>query len=412
MGTVRSARYDAIIVGARVAGAATALLLARRGHRVLVVDRDRRGRDTLSTHALMRAAVVQLQRWGLLDRVVATGVTPVHRVTFHYGDEPVAVEIAEPLYAPRRIVLDEILIAAAEEAGAEIRFGVDVRAVTRDAHGRVTGVRGRDERGATFTATASTTIGADGRNSLVARLVDAPITRASVVHSAVLYGYWDDVEARGYEWCFNFVSRETRAGASGPQIQAIHGTATTGGLIPTNDGQVCVWAGMSPERFDALRGDREAALHTILAETTSDVARRAASGTRRGPIRGFVGLPGILRRPWGPGWALVGDAGYFKDPLTSHGISDALRDAELLARALDTVFTGLASEAAALSGYEHVRDDLSIPLFDATARIASYNQDLTQLKRLHRTLSTEMQRETRFLRSLDAAPLAGAGAAR
>jgi flavin-dependent dehydrogenase len=169
---------------------------------------------------------------------------------------------------------------------------------------------------------------------------------------------------------------------------------------------------MSPERFDALRGDREAALHTILAETTADVARRAAAGTRRGPIRGFVGLPGILRRPWGPGWALVGDAGYYKDAITSHGISDALRDAELLARGLDPVLTGQVSEAGALSDYERVRDDLSIPLFDATARIASYDRDLTQLKRLHRALSTEMQRETRFLRSLDAVPLAGAGASR
>jgi flavin-dependent dehydrogenase len=392
--------YDAVIVGARAAGAATALLLARRGHRVLVLDRDHRGRDTLSTHALMRPAVVQLQRWGLLDRVVASGTTPVRRVTFHYGDEPVVVDIAKPLYAPRRTVLDEILVAAAEEAGAEVRFGADVRDVTRDARGRVTGVRGRDHRGAGFAASATTTIGADGRNSLVARHVGAPITRAPIGHGAVLYGYWEGVEATGYEWCFRVPSRGSRAGAK----------FTTGGLIPTNDGQVCVWAGMSPERFAALRGDRAAAVHAILAETTTDVARRAAAGTRRGPIRGFIGLPGIMRRPWGPGWALIGDAGYYKDPITSHGISDALRDAEVLASALDAVYRERSPEAGALSDYERVRDDLSIPLFDATSRIASYDGDLAGLEALHRSLSTEMQRETRFLWSLDATPLAAAGA--
>jgi menaquinone-9 beta-reductase len=389
MGTARAAQYyDAVVVGARVAGAATALLLARRGHRVLVVDRDRRGRDTLSTHALMRPAVVQLQRWGLLDRVVASGAPPVRRVTFHYGDDPLPIDIAEPLYAPRRTVLDEILVAAAEDAGATIRFGVDVSDVTRDGDGHVTGVGGRDRAGRTFEATATITIGADGRNSLVARRVGAAVTRATPIRSAVLYGYWDGVQAAGYEWAF--------------------GGGTTGGLIPTNDGQVCVWAGMPPSRFHQLRGDREAAIHAILSETTADVARRVAGGARSGPIRGYPGLRGELRRPWGPGWALVGDAGYFKDALTSHGISDALRDAELLADALDAVLSGHAAPEDALSRYERVRDDLSIALFDATSRVASYDCDLEQLQIQHRILSTQMQRETRFLRSLDDALVASA----
>jgi 2-polyprenyl-6-methoxyphenol hydroxylase-like FAD-dependent oxidoreductase len=372
--------YDAVIVGGRVAGAATALLLARRGHRVLVLDRDRYGRDTLSTHALMRPAIVQLRRWGLLDRVVAAGTPPVRRVVFHYGDDPLPIDIAEPLYAPRRTVFDRILVDAAAAAGARFRFGVRVDDVLRDG-GRVVGVRGRDRDGAAFTVRATVTVGADGRNSLLARRVGATVTRATTTRSAVLFGYWTGVEAAGYEWCF--------------------GSGTTGGLIPTNHDQVCVWAGMPTERFHALRGGREAAMHAILAETTPDVARRVAAGRRSGPIRGFPGQDGVMRRPWGPGWALVGDAGYFKDALTSHGMTDALRDAELLVRALDGVLSGREPEAPALSGYERRRDDLSIEFFDATARVATYDWDLRQVQADHLALSSAMQREARALTALD-----------
>ena len=193
--------YDAVIVGARVAGAATALLLARRGHRVLVVDQDHPGRDTLSTHALMRAGVVQLQRWGLLDAVIAAGTPPVRRVTFRYRDTTVPINVAEPLYAPRRTVLDPMLVAAAQDAGAEFAFGVRVDDVMRDAGGRVTGVRGRRRGGGPFTASATTTIGADGRNSLIAHSVDAHTTRTRAAAGAVLYGYWSNVTVSDYEWC-------------------------------------------------------------------------------------------------------------------------------------------------------------------------------------------------------------------
>ncbi len=118
-----------IIIGARVAGASTALLLARAGLHVLVVDRARRGSDTLSTHALMRGGVLQLWRWGLADRIVAAGTPPVRRVTFHYGAESLPITLksyagVDALYAPRRTVLDALLVDAAEETGAHFRFGL------------------------------------------------------------------------------------------------------------------------------------------------------------------------------------------------------------------------------------------------------------------------------------------------
>jgi 2-polyprenyl-6-methoxyphenol hydroxylase-like FAD-dependent oxidoreductase len=356
---------------------------------VLVVDQDRPGRDTLSTHALMRPGVVQLQRWGVLDAVVAAGTPPVRRVTFRYGDDIVPIDAAEPLYAPRRTVLDPILIAAAEDAGVRFDFGVRVDDVVRDAGGRVTGVRGRRRGGGPFAASAATTIGADGRNSLIARLVGARATNTRTASGAVLYGYWSGVAASAYEWCYE--------------------VGTSAGLIPTNDGLVCVWAGASPARLhDEMRTDRVAAVHRILAATNAEVAQRVIAGQQVGPIRGFAGLAGRMLRPWGPGWALVGDAGYFKDPLTAHGMSDALRDAELLARALDAVGSGQASEAAALSHYERVRDELSIALFDVTASVASYDWDLDELQIQHRLLSAAMKDETRVLLALDGTPLPAA----
>ncbi len=144
--------YDAIIVGARAAGAATAMLLARQGRRVLVVDRGRYGADTLSTHGLMRGGVLQLQRWGLIDRVIEAGTPPIRRTTFTYDSRQVVITIkpsfgVDALYAPRRTVLDPILVDAAAEAGAEICYGVTVTDVSRDDHGRVTGIVGRDEDG-------------------------------------------------------------------------------------------------------------------------------------------------------------------------------------------------------------------------------------------------------------------------
>src|SRR5690349_22757542 len=140
--------YDVVVVGARAAGAATAYLLARFGLRVLLVDRGRYGTDTLSTHALMRGGVLQLSRWGLLDKIIAAGTPQVRRATFRYADAVVPVTIkpshgVDALYAPRRTVLDPILVDAAAAAGADVRFGTAVADVDRDRRGAVTGVVGR-----------------------------------------------------------------------------------------------------------------------------------------------------------------------------------------------------------------------------------------------------------------------------
>jgi menaquinone-9 beta-reductase len=364
--------HDVIIVGARVAGASTAMLLARAGHRVLVLDRGQRGDDTLSTHALMRPAILQLERWGLLDGVIAAGAPAVDHVVFHYGTREVRLETSTSLYAPRRTVLDPLLIDAAERSGAEFRFGVDVRGLLRDDAGRIVGVRIRGGPGGTTDLRARVTVGADGRRSAVAAAVQPAVTCRGTATSAFVYTYLAGVETDAYEWCY------------------AHGV--TAGLIPTSGGLTGVFVGVPPARFSAeLRGER--GFLRALADRFPSVGERVAAGVRTGPIRGFPGLRGWLRRPWGPGWALVGDAGYYKDPTTAHGITDALRDADLLAAALDLALGDRTTGPEAFGDYERVRDRLSAPFFAITDRIASFDWTLEEVQGLHRDMSDVMQRE-------------------
>jgi len=373
----RHEEFDAVIVGARCAGAATAMLMARAGLRVLVVDRTHPRRDTLSTHALMRAGVLQLSRWGLLQRVVAAGTPPVTATTFHYGGHTETLQLTEPLYAPRRTVLDTALLSAAQEAGAQARFGVDVTELCRDRTGRVTGVVARVRGGDRVTFRAPLTIGADGLRSTVARLAGAPTVRRGAAASALLYGYWPSPSASQYDWFYR------------PGVSA--------GIIPTNDGQVCIWAGLPSDRFADERGRSGLAdLFTrVLAEAAPEAAALVARTERTGALRGFPGVPGYLRRATGPGWALVGDAGYFKDPLTAHGISDALRDAEFLTRAV------VDGGQDALAEYERTRDRLSLPLLDVAESIAAYRWNLGEIRELLLAESAAMKPEVAALRALD-----------
>jgi flavin-dependent dehydrogenase len=386
-----SSPYDVVVVGARPAGAATAMLLARAGLRVLVVDRDAYGADTTSTHALLRGGVLQLVRWGLLDRIIAAGTPPVTSSAFFYGDNRIDVPIkphagVNALYAPRRTVLDPILVDAAREAGAEVRFGVTAGGLRRDRDGRVTGLVGRDERGAAFAARARIIVGADGIGSMVARFAGAPIERAATHAAACVYGYWDELPVRDY--------------------QLFYRPGVTAGFFPTNNGQVCAFAGTTPSRF---RLELQAGVAPAYARLLAEAAPWVRGSRPRPPehLRVFAGRrPGYLRRAHGPGWALVGDAGYFKDPATAHGITDALRDAELLARAIISAASGHVSEELALASYQASRDDLSEGLFSTTEAIASFAWDLKRIPVLLRRLSESMGSEVKWLTDLESIDVA------
>jgi flavin-dependent dehydrogenase len=372
--------YDVIVVGARCAGAATAMLLARGGCKVLLVDRARAGSDTLSTHGLMRGGVLQLHRWGLLDRIEAAGTPPVRKVVFDYPDERVPITIkpsrgVDALYAPRRTVLDRVIVDGARAAGAEARFGVTVSDLLHDGSA-VTGVVGRDNTAAVH-ARADLVIGADGIRSTVARLVDAPTTRVGTSDNAVIYGYWEGVQAAGYEWFYR------------PGFAA--------GAIPTNNAHTLIFAAIPPEHFHAAAtGDLEGVFRASVAEHAPELLQRVDGGARVERLRGFKGAPGFMRRPCGPGWALVGDAGYYKDPITVRGITDALRDAELLARA---ILDG--GSPARLAAYESERDRVSHALFDVTDKIASRTWTMPEVKRLLRDMNDSMHDELEVLEGLD-----------
>jgi flavin-dependent dehydrogenase len=375
-----SSRYDALVVGARAAGASTALLLARRGLRVLAVDRGAYGADTLSTHALMRAGVLQLARWGLLGRIEAAGTPRVERTVFHYEDEAVDVRIkprdgVPALYAPRRTLLDRVLVDAAVEAGASVRHGIRVSSLARNDRGRVVGAHLVDADGHSRVVSAPIVIGADGLRSTLAGLVEAPVTRLGRHSTATIYGYWSGLELDGYHWHWR---KDVAAGA-----------------IPTNDGRVLLFVGVPPWRFwQECRPDVNQAYHRLLAEAAPELAEPLARARLDGSLHGFAGHAGFLRRSWGAGWVLVGDAGYFKDPITAHGLSDALRDAELVA---DAIARG---GELALADYEACRNRLSGEIFEATEAIASFEWDNAALKLLHRRLSDAMKREVQALVAL------------
>jgi flavin-dependent dehydrogenase len=386
---VNRSTHDVIIVGARCAGSATAMLLARRGLRVLVLDRARYGSDTVSTHALMRGGVLQLQRWGLLDEIVAAGTPPVTRVVFHYPDEttPISLKPAagvRALYAPRRTVLDRVLADAAIAAGADVRFGVTATELLRDETGRVTGVAGNDADGRRLLASAPLTVGADGIRSLVARETRAPVIRtAGTDGSAFLYGYWEDLPVHGYEW--------------------LYAPGSSAGLIPTNDGQTVVFVGTTPTQMKAARraGTAHRAFSTVLTRVSPAAAERVSAARAPQRLRGFAGMPGYVRQSWGPGWALVGDAGYFEDPLSTHGITDALRDAELLAGAVGDIHGETAAEASALAGYQKTRDVLAGRLFGTVEVIASHSWTIPELRRLLLEASSAMSEQVEALQGFD-----------
>ena len=377
-------KYDVVVVGARVAGAATAMLLARAGLRVLLVEQGAPGTDTLSTLALMRGGVLQLSRWGLLDSIRTSGTPPIDRSTFHYDGEPVQVRIkprdgVDALYAPRRTVLDPLLARAAARAGVDIAWHVRLVDLVRDWNGRVTGATLEGRGGARREVRAAIVVGADGLHSAVANRAGAAVYRVGPHVSSVIYTYVFGLDIQGYHWHF--------------------APGAAAGVIPTGGDEILVFASAPRERFmRELRLDLGTGFHRVLQQVVPWLSA-AVRVLAAAPFRGFAGHEAYFRAAHGPGWALVGDAGYFKDPLTAHGITDALRDAELLSRAI------LAGTESALASYQAVRDELSQRLFEITDEIASFEPSMARLRVLHRMMSDAMSREVMYLSELPATGL-------
>jgi 2-polyprenyl-6-methoxyphenol hydroxylase-like FAD-dependent oxidoreductase len=356
--------YDAIIVGARCAGSPTAMLLARQGHRVLLVDRAEFPSDTVSTHVVQAPAVSALNRWGLLDKVIASNAPAIETYSFDFG--PVTVRgTARPAdgfsaaYAPRRYVLDKILIDAAVAAGVEVRerFSVEDYIVE---DGRVVGIRGREHGGAPVTERARVVIGADGRASSLAQFVGAEQYAEKPKAQWSFYTYFRDLPLDGFEI----------------YIRPYRGFAAA----ETNDGLTMIVVGWPIAEADAYKADPEANFLKTL-ELAPEFAERARAATRVERLTGAA-LPGYLRKPYGPGWVLVGDAAFNKDPITAQGISDAFRDAESVTAALHAVWADGQPFDETLSHHRAARDAHVMPIYEFTSELATLEPPPEQMQHL------------------------------
>lgn len=353
---------DVIVGGGRCAGAPAAMLLARAGLRVRVLERARQLGDVVSGHMIKPAGVARLHAWGLLGELLDVPTPAITNSTLWAGGEPYP---APPLpahqmaLAPRRCILDQLLLAAARDAGADVRLGVTARSVLR-AGERVTGVRtsAADQQ-------ARLVIGADGRHSVIARAVGANWTWRQPTATYGYYTYW-----------------------AGAQVDRMHAWIEPGlfaGLFPTNDAKTLMFyqapaagfaeARLAPgERYQRVLEDRPA-LHRLLA---------GAQITE--PIRGIGDLPTFLRRSAGPGWALIGDAGHHKDPIIARGIADAFRDAAVLAETVTRHWDSGLDEAVAAC--ERRRDRDARPLAEASLAIAALDQPGSVLAERWRSAAT------------------------
>jgi flavin-dependent dehydrogenase len=381
--------HDVVIVGGRCAGAATARLLAARGHDVVILERsDLRG-DPLSTHGLIRGGVVELSRWGLLDDVLASGAPAVREVTLG----ALGVEDTRPvkdragvdlLVAPRRTHLDSILARAAVDAGAELRTRTTVRRVVHDPDGRVTGVVARTPDGREVTFLGRYVVGADGLRSTMAGDFGARVQQSFAADVTTFYTYVDRVPWRGYE---------------------LHvGERSYAGAFPTHEGQAAVWLCRPTALSEDVRragSRRSEALVDAIALTAPALGRRLREGRVVSATRGIVAPPNYVREAYGNGWALVGDAGYHRDPMTGHGITDAFRDAELLADALHDALLDPAPGRHALAPYEARRDEALAEVFTLTRELSRFPEP-TRFVELQIELGAALEREALMLASLPA----------
>ncbi|MEP6662014.1 MAG: NAD(P)/FAD-dependent oxidoreductase [Acidimicrobiales bacterium] len=356
--------YDVIVTGARCAGSPTAMLLARKGYRVLVVDRASFPSDTLSTHLIHAPGVAALNRWGLLDEVVATGCPPIDTYAFNFGPFTIAgtprpSDGISTAYAPRRTVLDKVLVDAADHAGAEVRERFTVDDIVFE-DGAVVGIRGHGKDGKPVLERARVVIGADGRNSHVAKAVKPEQYNEKPMLQWSYYTYWSGLPVDGFE----------------TYIRPDRGW----GFFPTNDGLTLLIVGWPYAESKAYKADAEANYLKTL-ELVPELAERVRAATR---VERFAGgsVPNFFRKPYGPGWALVGDAGYNKDPITAQGISDAFSDAEMCSAALDQSFSGERSFEDAMSAWHRTRDAHAAPIYEFTTQLATLEAPPPEMQQL------------------------------
>jgi 2-polyprenyl-6-methoxyphenol hydroxylase-like FAD-dependent oxidoreductase len=356
--------YDAIVVGARCGGSTTAMLLARQGHSVLLVDRATFPSDTLSTNVIHARGIALLDKWGLLDRLLASGCPAMTHYRFDFG--PVVIDgTTKPVeghidaYAPRRFVLDEILVDGARAAGAEVREAFNMDALIIE-DGVVRGIVGHSGDGEPVEFRARIVIGADGKNSHVARLAGATTYHEKPKLQYAYYTYFRDLPTDGMQ----------------AYIQPFRGF----GVMPSNDGLTLVVVGWPYAEATAYKADVEGNFFATL-EMVPEFAERVRGATRVEPFLGGA-VPHFFRTPYGPGWALVGDAGVTRDPITAQGISCAFEDSERVSAAVDAWIRGSATYDEAMGAWHRERDAACLPMYEFTAQMAALEPPPAEMQQL------------------------------
>ena len=377
--------YDAIIVGARCAGSPTAMLLARKGYRVLLVDKASFPSDTISTHIIWPHGAEIMDRWGLLDRVAATGCPPIAlNMIFDVGPFALKGAVTDTNggrggFCPRRTVLDKILVDAAVESGAELRenFTVDELVVDGD---RVAGIKGHGRNGGSVEERGRIVIGADGVHSFVAKAVGAREYDTIPPLATFFYSYFSGVRAEDIE---QYIGLPDEGAA----------------YFPTNDDLTLVATVWPARRFQHVRGNIEENALNVHRQVPA-LAERLNGAKREEKWSGTAGVPNYFRKPYGPGWALVGDAGHDQDPITGQGISDAFIDAESLTEALEAGFSERRPLEEALAEYQSSRDQRSRPLHDFTCELAKLEPPPPEIQRLFGALHGNQEATNQFYSAL------------
>jgi 2-polyprenyl-6-methoxyphenol hydroxylase-like FAD-dependent oxidoreductase len=363
------------------------MLLARKGYRVLLVDKATFPSDTVSTHVIWPHGAEILDRWGLLDRLATTGCPPIGlNMIFDVGPFALRGGVFDANggrggFCPRRTILDKLLADAAVESGAELREAFVVEDLVRDGD-RVAGIKGRSLTGGAVEERAKVVIGADGVHSMLAKAVDAPKYDAIPPLGTFYYSYFSGFEADDIEQ----YTRDYEGAA----------------CFPTHDGLTLLVGVWSSSRFKEIREDIEGSFRKLHAAMPS-VADRMSRARREEKWVGTAGIPNCFRRPYGPGWALVGDAGYEKDPITAQGISDAFIDAEQLTEALHSGLSGERLLDEALGAWHASRDERAKPMFDLTCEFARLEPPPPEMQALFGALRRNQEATNQFFSAITGA---------
>ncbi len=375
--------YDVVVVGARCAGASLAMLLARRGHRVALVDRAEFPSDTISSHFLWPQGAALLEQWGLLDRLKSQGCEPIPMLTFDFGAVSLSGSVpsvggVHSAFCPRRTVLDSMLVDAAVEAGAELFDRTSVRSI-RWSDGHACGIDVKPFSGAGSRIDARAVVGADGRHSLIAAEAGAEMYGYEPPLTFVYYSYWSGVPTLSPSYHMR-----------------------QGRLIlrwPTNNGLTCVYVGGHQSEFAEFRRDIEGNFMKSL-EAIPGLGDEIAAGHREERFRGASDLANFYRRSYGDGWALAGDAGHHKDPTTGLGMSEAFASAAMLAASVDAALVGGRPWEESLRDYEQCRDHETGSGFRLTLNSAALRPLPDHLRRYYEAACQQPEAVTRIIGAL------------